>query len=307
MNIIKRLVLIYGIGAIMFAVYFGCQIHFKTLYDQSGIDVTNRESVMGLFFERWDYINAKYNNYGHDKSPRWYKLIQDPMFIMPGKTKLEREINKSKAEKYINANIKDAAGIDSKWVKTWLFEIIDLASYEKLENAEQLKSIFCVGKTNDNLNWGEFYELKLRQALYFIPLGTHWHTFKDIYPITLSIFPVLFGLPLLFIQGFVSTLNLFKRKKQLIIGLSLVSIKRIAIFSSIIGAIGLFVVAKAAYESASLLNFIEGKYMWLEYGILGGIAHFIVAFLTLWSIRILCDLLIEDVKYWQNIYKKATA
>ena len=102
--------------------------------------------------------------------------------------------------------------------------------------------------------------------------------------ITLGIFPILFGIPLLIIQV-VSWLIKFLKKEKISCPFFLNKqiIRLILILSAIIGFASSLMVSKSEYETQKFVNFISGKSFHLKEGAIVGVFVFIIALLPFFS------------------------
>lgn len=282
MKTVRIVVVVYGLFCLLVTVFILNRVHYGSLVNSSPSYVNNRFYVMSLFFPRWEAITKAYDpaSFG-EKTPKWYDVIKEPRFVLGGA--LGKSFQENKAREYIKQYVEDSSGIDHKKVERWLFEIINFVNH-KVTGYESFEEVFLgTGLSN------QVAENHLMQVVSFIPLREQLRIFQEDDSIFLLAFPVLFGLPLLFVQICSWGYNLIKGRP--LRGISLTR-KSSWIFLVVALAVGIYYLISGSmdeYETAKMTAFVSGRWFWLQMGCIYGLVALLGAFLWFWGLTVLCQ------------------
>lgn len=296
MGFLKRAAIIYGICCFMVVGFFLVRMHEMAVDQNAYLWWSNRDSTMGLFFKRWDERNKDDWSLSADKTPRWYEIVQEPIF-----KSFPEDFQKARAKEYIRRYIENASGINYKEVEKWLFHVIDWANHD-IYTYEQV----FLGTPSDMYHSME--ESRLRTALAYLPLGSYWYAIKDDLWMPFAFFSVLFGVPLLLIQIFFWVLEFIKKKR--ISQLFHLTKRSLIIISLISGAIGLFYginVMRNEFELGERLGFISGKLLPFQMGGLVFVFSLVISFLGFWGLILLYRMTTEELMVVINKKKEDAA
>lgn len=287
----KRLVLFYGLACIVFTVFIATRMHNQALMSNAYTYWSNRDSVMGLFFKKWDDRNQQDIWLSGDKTPRWYKIVVETPIFAGGTTNWSEGMQQGKAEEYIRKYVAQGAGIDGRRVKDWLFDIIKEVKY----GIYSYDDIFGESETEKDI-WRNMKEAQLRQALAYIPIRSYLYAINDSFSFLLAIFPILFGLPLLLAQLICWIIQYLKKGKRVyLFRLTKKTLRFILIISILIGIAYLIRVSNHEYQIQKIVDFVEGKFYHWQMGSFSAVFAFIASFLGLWGIKVVFSLANEEV------------
>ena len=293
-RVIRILIIIYAIACLLFVVRGVYRSYISNLVNNSPFYCNNRDYVMGLFFKKRTQINEEYDLLQvKDTTPKWYDIVRErPAFLVLGEG-LSKDIQIIQAKEYIRQHVKGSVGIDHKRVEEWLVNIVKMTNFEKpLFTYEEVFNT-PVGKYD---SWNSMYEHHLRQIVSFIPFNEMWREFVKDSGIFLSIFPVLFGIPLLLTQIGVFIIRLITKRKHSILGLSKRALKVIFWVSL---AIGIFYGARSLINQWSIgkaTKFVVSKWEHIKIGLFSLPFAFVISFLGFWSAKVFYTLVSAELR-----------